>query len=168
MKNRRYPRRVNMENERKNTEVRSSQEGVTRHVPMQPEGSFTCYTIEFLDSRFLFEGRRGGRRVRIRHNFEAAEHAVVNIAWNAAGIYSAIGKLGQSRWNNFSTTGRCIAVVPLIKLSYILFELNIFSLLGGSQSSPTLRRWWKMLYSEITRFLRSRTKNKRIKGVIKK
>lgn len=90
--------------------------------------------------RFTSYSREGGGGVRIRHNFGAAEHAVVNIAWNAAGIYSAIGKLGQSRWNNFSTTGRCIAIVPLIKLSYILFELNIFSLreVGLSHASSLM------------------------------
>lgn len=63
MKNRRYPRRVNMENERKNTEVRSSQEGVTRHVPMQPEGSFTCYTIlvnSSIHDSYSREGGEGG------------------------------------------------------------------------------------------------------------
>lgn len=142
-----------MENERENTEVRSLCKRVWRVTYQRSNRKDRLLVTQSSSIHELFERRRV-EEVRIRHNFGAAEHAVVNIAWNAAGIYSAIGKLGQSRWNNFSTTGRCITIVPLIKLSHILFELNIFSLRGKSVSPTIRRRWWKMyLYREITRSL---------------
>lgn len=78
MKNRRYPRRVNMENERKNTRRRMRR--VTRRCNRKGIVYLLHNPREFLDSRGAIRGkeRRGG--VRIRHNFGAAEHAVVNIA----------------------------------------------------------------------------------------